>query len=52
LEKHLLDLREVFEFPGVVQWWRLAQPHVSPDFVALVEGIFGEEAGGEDVPQN
>jgi hypothetical protein len=43
LEKHLLDLKSIFQSPGFVQWWRGAEPHVSPEFNTLVEEILAEE---------
>ena len=42
-QKHYADVRAFFERPGVVQWWRTTPPHLSPEFVALVEEILGEE---------
>ena len=41
-EKHLADTRQIFGQPGIPQWWRAAQPNLSPEFVALVEEILGE----------
>jgi hypothetical protein len=42
---HSAGLRGVLRFPGVGQWWKLAiPPPLSPDFIALVEEILGEEA--------
>ena len=42
-----------FASPGVVQWWRTgtAMPTVSPEFVALVSEILGEEPERADRPQ-
>ncbi len=45
-QKHYADVRGFFGWPGVVQWWRATPPNVSPEFVALVEEILGEEAEG------
>jgi hypothetical protein len=33
--------------PGVAHWWRSTPSTLSPEFIALVEEILGEEAGGE-----
>jgi hypothetical protein len=37
--------------PGIVQLWKASQLNLSPEFVALVEEILGEEAEGEDPTQ-
>jgi len=42
-QKHYADVRGFFQSPGVAQWWRAAPPNVSPEFIALVEEILGEE---------
>ena len=33
----------LFGNPNIVQWWKANRPIVSPEFVALVEEILGEE---------
>ena len=43
-QKHYADVRGWSEMPGFAQWWRTIPPNVSPEFVALVEEILGEEA--------
>jgi len=45
-QKHYADVREIFQLPGVTQWWRAAPPNVAPEFVALVEEILGRESEG------
>jgi hypothetical protein len=40
---HYADVRELFANPGIAQWWRTMPPNMSPEFVALVEEILGEE---------
>ena len=47
-QKHYADVRELFENPGIAQWWRTMPPNMSPEFAALVERILGEEAAGVD----
>ncbi len=47
-QKHYADVRGYFEMPGVVQWWRTTPPNLSPEFVALVEEILGEEPDRAD----
>jgi hypothetical protein len=44
-QKHYADVRSIFGSPGVGEWWRARQagPSMSPEFVALVEEILGEE---------
>ena len=42
-EKHLADVHQLFSNLGIAQWWRATQPNLSPEFVALVEEILGEE---------
>ena len=43
-QKHYADVRTIFQFPGVAQWWRATPVNVSPKFGALVDEILGEEA--------
>ena len=38
----------LFRGPGVVQWWRSRQQELSPEFVALVSEILGEESEGAE----
>jgi hypothetical protein len=45
------DMETFFQMPGVVQWWKATPSTLSPDFVALVEEILGEEAEGVEGPQ-
>ncbi|MDH3729285.1 MAG: hypothetical protein OER77_17275, partial [Myxococcales bacterium] len=45
------SLVQILANPGLVQWWRAMPPALSPEFVALVEEILGEEAEGVDPPQ-
>ena len=50
-QKHYGDLRSLFiRVPGVSEWWRAStmRPTLSPEFVALVEEILGEETEGAD----
>ncbi len=47
-QKHYADVRGLFQNPGVAQWCRAAPPNVSPEFVALVEEILGEEPDRAD----
>ena len=47
-QKHYADVRSIFQFPGVAQWWRAGPPNVSPEFVALVEEILAEEPDRAD----
>jgi hypothetical protein len=42
-QMHYADARQMFQKPGVVQWWRAAPPNVSPAFIALVDEILAEE---------
>ena len=37
------DLEMFFQMPGVVQWWKATPSTLSPEFIALVEEILGEE---------
>ena len=39
----LSTLRQLLQYPGVVQWWQAWQPPLGPEFVALVDEILGEE---------
>jgi hypothetical protein len=49
---HLKQLKATLLLPGVTQWWRKSPMDVfSPEFVALVEEILGEEAEGADPTQ-
>ncbi len=43
------DIASFLANPGVAQWWRSEfDANLSPEFVALVEEILGEEAEGAD----
>ena len=43
---------DFFRNPGFVQWWKTAAPQsLSPEFVALVSEILGEEPERADRPQ-
>jgi len=42
------NVEGMFGNPGVVQWWKTGQPPLSPEFIALVEEILGEEPGRGD----
>ncbi|MBW2498387.1 MAG: hypothetical protein JRF61_14030 [Deltaproteobacteria bacterium] len=44
-ELHQTDIVAQLRTPGVVPWWREQRPSFSPEFVALVEEILGEERG-------
>jgi hypothetical protein len=46
--QHHADVRGLFQNPGIAQWCRAAPPNLSPEFVALVEEILGEEAEQTD----
>jgi hypothetical protein len=49
-EMHRNDCATVLMSPGVSEWWRSTvhrRSGFSPEFVALVEEILGEEAGAE-----
>ncbi len=53
-QKHYGDLRSLFiRVPGVSEWWRAStmRPTMSPEFVALVEEILGEEPERADRAQ-
>ena len=39
----LRDLQAFFRMPGIAQWWRTNQSNLSPEFVALVDEILGED---------
>ncbi|MBW2498404.1 MAG: hypothetical protein JRF61_14115 [Deltaproteobacteria bacterium] len=41
------DLALFLQGSGVAQWWQAQPSTLSPEFVALVEEILAEEAGGE-----
>ena len=43
-----LDLEMFLQMPGVVQWWKATPSTLSPEFVALVEEILGEDAEREE----
>ncbi len=46
---HLSSLRSFLRMPGFSECWRATQGmDLSPEFVALVEEILGEEAGGAE----
>jgi hypothetical protein len=43
-QKHFAAVRQFFTQPGAVQWWDvLPKELLSPEYVALVEEILGEE---------
>ena len=42
------DLERTLLNPALVQWWRSEPSTLSPEFVALVEEILGEESGRAD----
>jgi hypothetical protein len=46
-EKELSAFAGLLGSPGVAQWWKASHPKNSPEFVALVEEILGEERGAE-----
>jgi hypothetical protein len=46
-EKELSSFAGLLRNPGVAQWWKAFHPKDSPEFVALVEAILAEEAGGK-----
>jgi hypothetical protein len=45
------ELRLLLESPGAVQQWKARRSVLSPEFVALVEEILGEEPEGADRAQ-
>jgi hypothetical protein len=42
-ELHQTDIVAQLRTPGVATWWREHRPSFSPEFIALVEEILGEE---------